>query len=73
MGCKHAPELRVYEQCPDLDSLLLADVMGITTSKVEEDVICFGETEIADEEIGVGDEEEKNRSMKKVLFLNFKS
>lgn len=35
IGCEHAPELRVYEQCPArLSSMLLADVMGITTPRV---------------------------------------
>nr|ABN08768.1 Polynucleotidyl transferase, Ribonuclease H fold [Medicago truncatula] len=35
MDCEHAPGLRVYEQCPArLSSMLLADVMGITTSRV---------------------------------------
>ncbi|GAU23291.1 hypothetical protein TSUD_237450 [Trifolium subterraneum] len=35
LGCDHEPGMRVYEQYPtSLSSLLLADVMGITTPKV---------------------------------------
>ncbi|XP_045810455.1 uncharacterized protein LOC123904892 [Trifolium pratense] len=35
LGCDHEPGMRVYEQCPmSLSSLLLADVMGITTPRV---------------------------------------
>ncbi|GAU42972.1 hypothetical protein TSUD_188450 [Trifolium subterraneum] len=35
LGCDHGPGLRVYEQCPPkISSLLLADVMGITTPRV---------------------------------------
>jgi hypothetical protein len=35
MRCDHGPELRVYDQCPtSLNSLLQADVMGITTPRV---------------------------------------
>ncbi|MCI38130.1 ribonuclease H protein, partial [Trifolium medium] len=35
MGCDHGPGLRVYEQCPaSFSSLLLMDVMGITTPRV---------------------------------------
>ncbi|MCI22363.1 hypothetical protein A2U01_0043539, partial [Trifolium medium] len=35
MGCDHGPRIRLYEQCPArLRTLLLADIMGITTPKV---------------------------------------
>ncbi|GAU16889.1 hypothetical protein TSUD_368390 [Trifolium subterraneum] len=35
MGCDHGPGLRVYDQCPSsLSSLLLMDVMEISTSRV---------------------------------------
>ncbi|GAU11214.1 hypothetical protein TSUD_342040 [Trifolium subterraneum] len=35
MGCEHGLGLRMYDQCPPrLSSLLLADVMGITTPRI---------------------------------------
>jgi hypothetical protein len=35
LGCDHDPGLHMYDQCPPrVSSLLLADVMGITTPRV---------------------------------------